>query len=360
MPVNYDELAALVAGVGTDSIRLTDPTTGAGLLTTNTDPTVTGVDPLTGEDAPYGTDVGFGAPLRSFLATGLVNGDLATPPPFPDQPLVGDPADAGYNVPPGWGYSQSGTSVTARWVDGAVTFDVASSGAGTDQAYLEQYAPVVQLGRNGTSHVLSAQFATGVSSGLFNYLATAQYLDATGAATGSASSAAPGIDRTVSAAANGEAGMPAGARYLRCRVGVKKTATPAGSYALQQAFVEQRLAIPAGIVYESWSTGPVDLTTDLSAASMYVVTDLGGANKTLRSISSTGVRVGRCLWLYNMDRSYYIVLADNTTASGVPAGDKIYCPNLADLTVRPQGAVLLMYLGASDDSARRWRVLTQV
>lgn len=354
-PIGLNPTEQLVAG-GVDSVRLTDPVTGAGLLTTNIDPTVAGVDPLTGEDAPEGTDTGFGAPLRSFLATGLVNGDMATPPPYPDQPLDGDPASYGYNPLPGWFYRQSGTSVTARWDDGAVVFDVASTGGGGDQAYLEQYAPVVQRGRNGTSHVLSAQFDT--VTGL-NYLLTAQYLDASAAAVGSSSSTSASVDRTIAAAANGEAGMPSGARYLRARVGVRKTATTAGSYSLQQAFLEARFAIPAGVAFDNWVSGPVDLSEDLSMASAYVVTDLGGSNRTLRSIASSGVRVGRCLWIYNMDRTYSIVLSDNDAAAPA-AQDRIYCPNLANLTIRPQGAVLLMFFGAKDDTARRWRVISQV
>ena len=67
-------------GADNPSQRMVD-TRGAGMLTTNTDPEVVSVDPLTGEDAPTGTDVGFGSALRRYIQTGVLNGDFAIPPP---------------------------------------------------------------------------------------------------------------------------------------------------------------------------------------------------------------------------------------------------------------------------------------
>ena len=68
-------------GADHPSQRLVDTVVGAGLFTTNSDPNVVGVDPLTGEDAPTGTDVGFGAAVRRYIQTGVLNGDFAIPPP---------------------------------------------------------------------------------------------------------------------------------------------------------------------------------------------------------------------------------------------------------------------------------------
>ena len=69
--------------------RLTN-TRGGGLLTTNSDPSVVGVDPLTLEDAPVGTDVGFAAPIRRFIQTGVLNGDFSQGPPDPSLPIGDD------------------------------------------------------------------------------------------------------------------------------------------------------------------------------------------------------------------------------------------------------------------------------
>ena len=78
-----------IIGTGADqsAIRLVDSVSGGGLFTTNSDPNVVGVDPLTGEDAPLGTDVGFGAAIRRFIHTGVLNGDFSLPPPSTDQPI---------------------------------------------------------------------------------------------------------------------------------------------------------------------------------------------------------------------------------------------------------------------------------
>lgn len=90
--------------------RITDPVTGAGLFNPNMDPAVSGIDPLTGVEAPTGTDMSFGAMVRRQIHTNVINGDFAVTPPSgaystgDTSPywIVSDPNDARYNPLPGW------------------------------------------------------------------------------------------------------------------------------------------------------------------------------------------------------------------------------------------------------------------
>lgn len=139
-------------------LRLTDPTTGAGLFTTNTDPNAVGVDPLTGEDAPVGTDVGFGAALRRFVHTGVLNGDFALPPPDPSRPI-----DNTENPLPYWTWTPvDGTVELTSDTDSAyasgrtVTFR-ATGAAGA--SYLTQFVPV-PLSRGQQYRALLSAFMT--------------------------------------------------------------------------------------------------------------------------------------------------------------------------------------------------------
>lgn len=100
-----------------DSARLTDPVTGAGILTGNTDPLVVGVDSLTGLPAPSGTDTGAGASLRSEWQRGVKNGDFAVPPEHQDWPINSDTSSAYYNPLPHWVLTDnSNGSMVLTWV----------------------------------------------------------------------------------------------------------------------------------------------------------------------------------------------------------------------------------------------------
>ena len=85
--------------------RIVDPISGAGLFTSNTDPNVVGVDPLTGVDSPIGTDVGFGAAVRRWVQAGVYNGDFSVPPT-----ATGSQIEDAYNMLPYWSFqpTQSG------------------------------------------------------------------------------------------------------------------------------------------------------------------------------------------------------------------------------------------------------------
>ena len=101
LPINPYDVIGQTIGDGFTG-RITDPVTGAGHFNANTDPNVVGIDPLTGSEAPAGTDVGFGAATRRFLTAGVYNGDFAVPPSDPPGAIVSDTADADYNALPYW------------------------------------------------------------------------------------------------------------------------------------------------------------------------------------------------------------------------------------------------------------------
>lgn len=69
---------------------------GGGFVTMNTDPAVVGTDPLTGEDAPVGTDVGFSGPGARAMLTNVWNGDFSQGPPDANAPI------SDYNPLPYW------------------------------------------------------------------------------------------------------------------------------------------------------------------------------------------------------------------------------------------------------------------
>jgi hypothetical protein len=115
--------------------RLVDTTVGAGLFTTNSDPSVVSVDPLTGEDAPVGTDVGFGAAVRRYIQTGVLNGDFSIPPPDITQAISdSNPLPYWTWTPPGDGLTIASISADATYASGYrldVTYGTGATGVGT-------------------------------------------------------------------------------------------------------------------------------------------------------------------------------------------------------------------------------------
>ena len=111
--------------------RFSDPTTGAGLFTANTDYNVVGVDPLTGEDAPIGTDVGFGAAVRRWMQAGVYNGDFSILPN-----AYGDHIIDAYNMLAYWSFqpTQSGCIVAYAEPQSAVAFQADTFQTDTFQA----------------------------------------------------------------------------------------------------------------------------------------------------------------------------------------------------------------------------------
>lgn len=205
----------------TDGItgRIADPVTGAGLFNPNTDPNVVGIDPITGVEAPSGTDIGFSSWARGRIDRGLYNADLAIPPPDPDAPINSDPSDAGYNPLPGWRLvNVSGSSVTATWEDGAVTFALGEGAAGDDGAIEQLHAVNRSLYQRWT-YAITGYVSASVEASANAYLA-GQFLDADLVATGSAvrTEADSGAFTVVMGA------TPTDAVYLRVRLGIERDA----------------------------------------------------------------------------------------------------------------------------------------
>ena len=146
--------------------RLTN-TRGGGLLTTNSDPSVVGVDPLTLEDAPVGTDVGFAAPIRRFIQTGVLNGDFSQGPPDPDMPISDD------NPLPYWTWSENGSGQTLLWVEDTAyasghKVEIVGTNAGTP-ATLSQFVPVpMSKGQQYRVLVSTFQENNNGGTGVFN------------------------------------------------------------------------------------------------------------------------------------------------------------------------------------------------
>lgn len=422
--VGYSHLEALVGG-GVDDIRLTDPLTGAGLFTTNTDPNVVGIDPLTGLDSPAGTDMGFGSALRRMIQTGLYNSDFSLPPQDTSKPINSDTSSADYNPLPYWRLQDdSNGAITVWWVEdatapggGRIRFDVVA-GASSDEAYLEQLAPVV--GSTGRSYAadLWSTWVAGTSNAL-GIFARAQFLRRD-AVTTTGSEIAPTTTWSIvvsnspytypsEAGYSGGYTVPADAGYQRVRIGVWRngaSAALAGSMYLAEAFVTighishslvdvTAPSNPTGRLFKSGGFSILDNST--SGAGRLTMSDDGSSlsghialnNYEFASITAnqddynpggwdtcsvlildpnaarniTGFdapsdsKQGRVKWIYNIDDTFSITLVHASGSSS--ANNQIYGPNNADIVLRPRGGVMLMWIGDVGGSAIRWRCLSE-
>lgn len=155
-----------------ESIRVQDPTTGAGILTGNTDPLVVSIDPLTGANAPVGTDTGPGAYLRSSWKRLVLNGDFAVPPPNINKPINSDQSSADYNPLPGWIFhDNSNGAIVLTWVadtssgSGGTLLWTATNAAAGAQAWLSQIVPTrTTRTQNSALQVISSWFGHSGSS----------------------------------------------------------------------------------------------------------------------------------------------------------------------------------------------------
>lgn len=202
--------------------RIVDPATGVGLFNPNTDLEVTGVDPVTGDEAPSGTDIGFGGPVLDRIERGLYNGSFQIPPLDPDAPIISDTADAGYNPLRYWRLVQvSGSAVSASWTDETVTLALGAGAAGDDGAF-EQLHRINRSDYQRWAYVITGHVSASTSSSANAYL-EGQFLDADLVATGSAvrDEADTGTFAVIMGA------TPADAVYLRVRFGIERDALAA-------------------------------------------------------------------------------------------------------------------------------------
>jgi hypothetical protein len=195
--------------------RIVDPVTGAGLFNPNTDPNTVGIDPITGVDAPVGTDVGFAAPLWRGIRSGVLNGDFALPPPDTSLPISDD------NPLPYWRWVPDAAGhITATWVDGSVRFDISADASYSDLAYIESHVRITATDARAYTYQPSAYWAT-AGGGLTGFRLVAQYLEDDASTTvGSAYTSTESTVQKLRAYPAGDGRVPADAVYLRLRVGV--------------------------------------------------------------------------------------------------------------------------------------------
>lgn len=321
--------------------RLVDSTTGAGLFTTNSDPAVVGVDPLTGLDAPTGTDVGFGAAVRRYVQTNVMNGDFAVPPPDPSEPV------SEYNPLPYWTVSTPvDGSAVVRWAadSGAASgysllFEpVAATGGETSAS---QLVPVPMTAGRQYRALASVYDAISGGSSLLLLDATWLEIDATTAIGSTITVSAP--TATAPVEIRGDLGLvPSTAAYLR--LGVRLAA----GWALEHPVREVRVAFlpveaTVGLRNITASSGAISTVEtsvvsatippdSLTAGSVYTIkalatlTDSGGAAR----VCTFRVRIGPS------SLSGAVIVSINPTTTGTASASGYMLE--ATVTVRSAGA----------------------
>ncbi len=220
-----------------------------------------------------GSGLSPGPAIATVFTGGLVNGDFAAGPKFPDQPISDD------NRLPGWSYVVvQGGSMTARWITDAssltgyaVEFSAPTASA-DDEVYLEQIIPITPRARVFAPEMVIGA-ATGSSGSILVDLSL-QPLAYDGTTTGTevtaaaANSAAAGAKQAV-------VGIPSDARFLRIRLGYRATGSVTD------------MARP---VYEVWAGSP-QITYTTLVASAVSLPATGTQTLNLVSANSSGTPV---------------------------------------------------------------------
>lgn len=251
--------------------RIVDPISGTGLFNANTDYNVVGVDPLTGDYAPIGTDVGFGAAVRRWVQAGVYNGDFSVPPNAP-----GTQIEDAYNMLPYWSFQptqsgqiiafvepQTGTAfqVNAFQADAFQTEDLSSAanltqlrfqmipgGYAEDDAYITQLVPVTTTADE--VYELEAGFSivrvSDTDADALAYISVSFLRKNLLSSLGSPSSAS----QTVSLATDSKdtirttpIAIPDDAQYARLSIGMRRNTmdhTTSAEFAISEVFVIQR------------------------------------------------------------------------------------------------------------------------
>jgi hypothetical protein len=224
--------------------RITDPETGAGLFNSNTSPSVMGIDPITGEEAPLGSDVGFGASVRRWLQAGIYNSDFSLPANSFQQPI-----DDEYNPLPYWTWVQSEAgAVRASIVNDdtlasgrKLRFSMTAFGSTSDDGYVTQLLPVPGSEGEGFSFDVSATFrstgSTHAEAPLARVYLDVQYLDAGRGIVASpirvsehwGNLTGDFLTRSLSFGSTNDVRIPEGAYYALVKVGVDRSTEPTTS-----------------------------------------------------------------------------------------------------------------------------------
>lgn len=231
-------------------LRFRDPITGEGLWTSNSNAYISGFDPRTGELAPVGTDVGFGAPTRRYITSHVFNGAFEEPPADPDSPLGED------NPLPFWRVvHESGEAFEFRWTEvgngnGQVIVKM-NAGAAGDRSYLEALVPVNSSTGPRWFYELIPYLVSGGPSVTDPYV-EAQYVDPELADTGTAGTSSTGVEVVYP---NSDGQAPGDARYLRIRLGFERDGGAATSDTSTGSVISEAAVNGAAAVstFRSWT-----------------------------------------------------------------------------------------------------------
>lgn len=261
-------------------------TRGGGLISTNSDPSVVGVDPLTGANAPTGTDVGFSAPVRRFIQTGILNGDFSQGPPDASAPISAD------NPLPYWTYEAGGFGQGLLWVADSsyasgYKVSPANQVGGTGDA-ISQMVPIPMSQGQQYRVLLSVYGASGSTVNALIF----QFYRADGTTTvGSLQSVSFVLAQ---AELKVDAGLvPATAAYLLVKIrfgtGVGATVVPIGE--VRAAFPPAEATV--GLYSRSSSTGAISTSeTVVASASIPANTLVAGSQYVIRAMGTLTVTGG--------------------------------------------------------------------
>ena len=278
-----------VSGSAGDA-RITDPSTGAGLFTSNALYSEVGVDPLTDDYAAEGTDTGFGSSVRRFLQSGLYNGDFSARPNDTTIPI-----DEEYNPLPFWKYVPATTGrITATWVAASGTVGSHLRWDGTDaesgaEAYIEQMAAVSSSTGQTYFHVPIAYWETEVDVDvpLVAFL-SAQYLRVDGVTTTGTSAEVtstmdPGAYNQALETVNGGF-IPADAAWMRVKIGARASGNMVGTAPVKLHEVGILTAVPSVYIVDNTlpeTYDPAELTKAGGVAVLKSTVAGGGAQLEL-------------------------------------------------------------------------------
>lgn len=233
---NPNEIPGGAVGEGY-SQRIVSPTNGGGIFNPNLNPAVVGVDRVTGDLAPYGTDMSFAAPIRRELQAGVINGDFSAPPTDATLPIDSDPDSDGYNPIDGWTYVPGITGATAVWVDGTVLL--------TGTGYLEQLVRIPASEERAFICVPRAYFSDAL--GFDNTTLVAQFLEDDATTTAGTAGTSPGFEQVLTVLPNGDGRVPSGATYLRVRAGISQSDPTADNHLSEVSVGITMVPAPTGL-----------------------------------------------------------------------------------------------------------------
>jgi len=353
-------------------------------------------------------DLGLTPENVSFIQNGVSNGDLLTPSPDATVNL-----DDITNKLPGWSFVQSsGTAITAKWASNVITFTVIAGAAG-DDSYLEQIVSIDSAtAAYFTATWAFAETAAPTTSNVIERYLKAAYLDSAGTAVGSevtyAVDCTSGFGVLIATPGAGDGYTPTGALYLRLRMGLRRAsaATSAvNTVVFSRAWItrsDSLLLLPdqsdvatygvgyinqaSGILTVSPGTGSYVRLGDgvrMSGPLAFVSVRYANVTSTKDDYSPTGWQdcsilalnpdaartitgfaaptgsvEGTIRVIHNVDAVFSITLSHADAASS--ASNRILGANGANVVIRPYGSVTLMWLGESDGSNLRWRMVSQV